>query len=315
MMEASPWREYRLSRLMIGTAQFGQPYGVANRTGPPNDAVVRSLLAAAAEAGVNCLDTAAAYGASEEVLGRALAELGLRDRFVVVTKVRPNPADADAVVASVNQSRRRLGLERLPVVLFHRGDDFRHLDALLRLQAEGVIGHVGMSCDHSPAKAGELLASGLLAALQLPANVFDRRHQQAGLFRAAAARGVAVFVRSVYLQGLLVMPDAAIPPALAAVRPARRQLEALAGEAGMSLAELALRWMLSQPGVTSVLTGVETLEQLRANIAMAGRGPLPPDLLAAIDAVVPELPDTVLTPALWPVLPAAAEPTAPGGGA
>jgi aryl-alcohol dehydrogenase-like predicted oxidoreductase len=307
-MESKRFADYNLSRLMLGTVQFGLPYGVANRTGQPGYDAVREIVAAALEGGVNCFDTAAAYGSSEEVLGRVLHELGVADRVVVVTKVRAltpeesaDPAlTAPAIEQSVAESRRRLRLDCLPAVLFHRESDARHLNVLERLKAKGWLRHAGVSCDNRPGPAADFVASGQVAAMQLPGNVLDRRHQQSGVFRAAAARGVAVFIRSVYLQGLLVMPEETIPLALRDIVPVRRRLAAIANEAGLTLAELAVRYMLSQPGVTSVLTGVETVAQIRENVALFNRGPLTADVVAALDAAVPDLPETLLTPALWP---------------
>ena len=304
----STWNNYELSRLMLGTVQFGMPYGVANRTGQPEYGDVLSIVAAAVEGGVNCFDTAAAYGTSEEVLGRALQELGVADRVLIVTKVRPlSPAELSdsalasrAIEQSVADSRRRLRLDCLPVVLFHREPDAIHRNVLDELQAKGWLRHIGVSCDNRPGPAAEFVAGPNMSALQLPGNVLDRRHQHSGIFPAAASRGVAVFLRSVYLQGLLVMPENDIPPELREVVPVRRKLELLASAAGMSLAELALRYMLSQDGITCILTGVETVAQVRDNLAIFHRGPLPADLLAAIDAVSRELPETVLTPSLWP---------------
>ena len=114
------------------------------------------------------------------------------------------------------------------------------------------------------------------------------------------ANGVAVFVRSVYLQGLLAMPESDVPPRLQGLVPTRRRLESLAREAGLALTELAVRGMLGQEGVTCVLAGVETRDQLLDNIALFNRGPLPADLLAAVDAAVPTLPEAWLTPSMWP---------------
>lgn len=307
-MQTVPCAGCQFSRLMLGTVQFGMPYGIANTTGQPDYASVKAMLSAAADAGVNALDTAAAYGSSEEVLGRALQELGLGGRMHVVTKVQPlTPAEsadpesaARAVRASVLRSRERLRLERIPVVLFHRENEYAHLAGLLALQREGLIGSCGVSCDNPPGPAADMANSGRVAALQIPANLLDRRHACGGSFRAAAEHRVAVFIRSVYLQGLLVMPEASVPPALAAVLPVRRRLGELAAAAGIGVAELALRYMLSQAGVSCVLTGVESLAQLRENVAMFGRGPLPADLLVAVDAAVPDLPVEVLTPHLWP---------------
>jgi aryl-alcohol dehydrogenase-like predicted oxidoreductase len=294
--------------MMLGTVQFGMPYGVANRTGQPTYGEVRAMVEAAVEGGVNCFDTAAAYGNSEEVLGRALRELALLDRVVVVTKVRAlSPDDtvtaaqaARAIEESVAASRRRLGIDCLPAVLFHREADGVCLDVLEQLKGRGWLRHAGVSCDNRPGPAAGYVSGGRAEALQLPGNALDRRHQRSGVFRAAAARGVAVFIRSVYLQGLLVMPEASIPSFLGEVVPVRRRLAAIAADAGFSLAELAIRTMLAQDGVTCVLTGVETVAQVRENIALFERGPLDAAVLQAVEAAVPDLPETVLTPHLWP---------------
>ena len=307
-METRDWDELKLSRLMLGTVQFGLPYGVANRTGQPSYGEVRAIVAAAIEGGVTCFDTAAAYGASEEVLGKALRELQAAERVVVVTKVRAlTPGErADgrlasrAVRESVQASRRRLGIDSpLPLVLFHREEDAVFLDELLALRDLGWLRHAGVSCDNRPGPAARFAADPRVRALQLPCNLLDPRHARAGSLRAAAAGGVAVFIRSVYLQGLLAMPEAAVPAALQGVLPVRRQLEAIARQAGLSLTALAVRAMLAREGATCVLVGVETLSQMRGNLALFAQGPLPADLLAAVDAAVPALPEAWITPSMW----------------
>ena len=307
-MLTSTWNNYELSRLMLGTVQFGMPYGVANRTGQPDYRDVVGIVAAALEGGVNCFDTAAVYGTSEEVLGRALHELGMADRVMVVTKVRPltaaelaDPALASgAIEQSVAESRRRLGVDCLPVVLFHREADAGHLDVLDKLRERGWLKHAGVSCDNRPGPAAGFVAAGNAAALQIPGNVADQRHQRSGAFKNAAAAGVAVFIRSVYLQGLLVMPEQDIPAPLQKIIPVRRRLAAIAGAGGMNIAELAVRYMLAQEGVTCVLTGVETVAQMRENLAIFDRGPLPEEMVEAIAADIPDLPETIITPSLWP---------------
>lgn len=292
------------SRLMLGTAQFGLPYGIANRAGQPGYREVLGIVAAAIEGGVNCFDTAAGYGSSEEVLGRTLHELRAVDRVTVVTKVRPlNDADgADpcrAIEESVAESRRRLRLDCLPLVLFHKEADAVHMDGLLRLCDRGWIRRAGFSCDTDASGSAPLAARPGVAALQIPANVLDRRHRRAGTFATAAARGAAVFVRSVYLQGLLLMPEEEIPAPLRQVVPVRRALATIATAAGMSLAELAARHALGLPGVTSLVMGVDGVAHLRENLAICGRGPLDAETTDRIEAAVPDLPADLLTPRAW----------------
>lgn len=290
--------------LVLGTVQLGMPYGIANRRGQPDYAEARAILAAAYESGVTWLDTAAAYGESEEILGRALRDLGLTGRVNVVTKV---PDLADVPPESVptrmedvlTQSLRRLGIDRLPAVLFHREADARFLEALLTLRERGLVDRLGVSL-MTPEALAKLLPDERVTAVQVAASALDQRFSRAGLLESAESRGISVFARSVYLQGLLLMSEAEVPSHLAEVLPLRRSLEALAADAGMSLAELALRFVLAETGVAAVVVGAESVEQVRANAGFARRGALPPNLAEKVRQAVPELPEDLIIPHLWP---------------
>ncbi len=204
-----------------------------------------------------------------------------------------------AMERSVARSRERLRMEQLPVVLFHREVDAVYLDQLERLRLRGWLNHVGVSCDNRTGAAGRLVASGQASALQLPANVVDRRHERSGVFQDAENRNIAVFIRSAYLQGLLVMPDEQIPAHLSAIRPLRNTLANVADQAGIPMRELALRYLLSLPGVTSVLVGVETVDQVRDNVAIFDRGPLDAATVEAIHNLKFEPPERLITPSMW----------------
>lgn len=293
-----------LSRLTLGTVQFGLPYGVANRAGQPTYETARDILACAIEGGVTCLDTAAGYGESESVLGRALAELNAAERVAVVTKVAPladdlSPARADALVEeSVRNSLRHLRLERLPFCFFHRENDFRYADSLLKLRERGLVERIGCSTA-TPLATRQIIDSGLADAVQFPVSVLDRRFTGAEVAGAACARGMTVFARSVYLQGLVLLPDAATPESLREVIPVRHQCAKLALEAGIPLAELALRYVFGLGELTSILVGVESMDQMRENLALFAKGPLPPDLMQAVAATALSLPDAILDPWRW----------------
>jgi aryl-alcohol dehydrogenase-like predicted oxidoreductase len=298
-----------VSRLTLGTVQFGVPYGVANRAGQPSYETARDILACAIEGGVTCLDTAAAYGQSESVLGQALDELQARERVSVVTKIVHladdlSPARADALVEeSVTNSLRHLRLDRLPFCLFHRENDFRYVDSLLKLQARGLVERIGCSTT-TPLETRKIIDSGLAEAIQFPASVLDRRFTGAEVAGAACARGITTFARSIYLQGLVLLPDSETPDSLREVIPFRSQLAKLASEAGLPLAELALRYVLNLGELTSILVGVESLDQMRENLALFAKGPLPPDLRHAVASIQLFLPDAVLDPWRWPKPPA-----------
>ena len=304
-MKNTIFHGYNLSRFMLGTVQFGQSYGIANKTGQPPYQAVLKILEYALENGVNCLDTAAAYGDSEEVIGKVLQELRLTGQMVVVTKVPPvddnlPAAKADYVVEqSVVSSLQRLRLDVLPLCLFHNERNAVYADSLLKMKEKGLVKHVGVSVN-SPGGALNALRSGKFEALQVPTSILDHRYYRAGIFIEAKRRGMALFVRSVYLQGLIFMPEQEIHPQLAPVIEVRKRLEKIAAEAGLSLADLAVRFVMGLEGADCLVMGLETLEQLQANLKVFAHGPLNPGLMRAVMEAVPQLPDNVIVPALWP---------------
>jgi aryl-alcohol dehydrogenase-like predicted oxidoreductase len=300
--------DINFSRLVVGTVQFGMPYGIANRTGQPSFDEVSKILACALEGGATTLDTAAEYGDSESALGRALRAIGALDRVTIITKVRPVKLMTQKrtqknvsryIRDSVSSSLARLGIESCPLILFHNTDDITYMDILLELKKEGLAQHVGVSVGF-PEQMEKVLSTPGVEAVQIPVSILDQRILRSGNLARAAQTGMAVFVRSIFLQGLLVMPSNEIIPELRVVILVRQRLEHIAEEAGLNMSEMALRYGLSLPGVTGVLTGVETAEQMAANVAIAARGPLPPHIVQEIEAAVPDLPPTVLSPYYWP---------------
>ena len=116
----------KYSLLMLGTVQFGMDYGVANTHGKPSFETVKNILREAFDGGVNALDTAPEYGNSEEVIGKALKELGVLKKFKTVTKIPRIPENCDPekfIEASLKNSLSRLQQEVIfdqKLLGFHR---------------------------------------------------------------------------------------------------------------------------------------------------------------------------------------------------
>ena len=290
-----------ISKLVIGTVQFGMYYGLSNRAGQPSEADVVTMVQHALDSGVNAFDTAVMYGTSESVLGQAFGALGVRDRVFVSTKVPPVEGDSEAdrakhIERAVAGSRGRLGLERLPLCLFHRFHNLDQLGVLLRLREQGLIEHAGVSV-YQPDDARVAIETEGVSAVQIQSSLLDQRFIRAGTFELAAQRGVAVFCRSVFMQGLLTMSEEEVPEHVRESIPVTRQLRELAGTEG--IVSHALRYVASLPGVTGAVVGMETVDQLQSNVEIMNRGPLREATIRAIDQVVPDLPSYIVNPGEW----------------
>src|ERR1700690_3141155 len=114
--------------MILGTAQLGMDYGIANRLGRPSSSGSVEIIATAWENGVRCFDTASAYGDSELVLGRAFAELGIARHVSVISKFGADllAMDGPSAGAMIEQSLERLGIPRLWALLLHAEDHLEH---------------------------------------------------------------------------------------------------------------------------------------------------------------------------------------------
>ena len=292
------------SKMMLGTVQFGLNYGIANKEGQPSLEKVIWILRTAADFGVNTLDTAAAYGTSEEVLGRALEESGLADKFQIITKVPIFPAetsekDAERLIReSLERSLRRLRRSKLRAVLIHNEQNLPHFTVLERVCAEGYADGAGISLDSQRALTDFREVVGRAKYVQLPSNLLDRRFDE--FIDSAPQRGAFVFTRSACLQGLLLMPDADVPPHLRELLAWREKARKIADSLGISVKELCFRYLISLPGVASVVFGVDNKKQLAENCSFAGKGALPGGAVERIRTEIPLLEESLIRPFLWP---------------
>lgn len=296
---------FKCPGIMLGTAGFGLNYGVANRRGRVSGEEACSMVRRAIERGASAFDTAPGYGESEKVLGDIFRGLGAeRGGLFLSDKIPPVPegisreAVFDFIRSSVQLSLKNLGLDFLDVCLFHREKDAVYLEELLELKHSGMIGEAGVSV-YTPSAALGIAEGGLAGALQAPASALDRRFLEAGVFESARERGMFISARSVYLQGLMLMDEDDIPPALSAARPALGALEKLSRDAGMERSEFALRYVLSLRGVSSVIVGADCLKQLEGSLDAAEKGPLDPDVFAEANEAIPELKEKILLPFNW----------------
>jgi aryl-alcohol dehydrogenase-like predicted oxidoreductase len=302
------------AKLVLGTAQLGQVYGAANRVGLPSEANAIALVHAALAGGVRTIDTARAYGESERRIGLALEGAASVEIVTKLDPLRSLPVDANPETAaaaarqSLAASRAALRRERLDVVLLHRAEHrIRWRGGVWRMLAQerdsGKIGDLGISAT-APAEVLDALQDALVTHVQLPFNLLDHRWAEAGVIDALRQRpDVTVHVRSVFLQGLLAASSEARWPAIGGVDPIAilARLDRLALETGCEdRIDLCLAYVRSQDWIDGIVIGMETADQLKANLTAFGRALLHDANMAEMFAGSPVLPDTFLDPACWP---------------
>ena len=303
----------RPAELVLGSVQLGLAYGVANKTGKPSRGAALKLVRQAAEAGVTQFDTARAYGDSEERLGEALDGLAVR----AITKLSPLadlPAAAgrdevrSAVDASIAESLAALRRERIDCLLLHRAGHMTAFggavwERLLERLADGSVTALGVSVG-SPQEALDALVCREVRHIQMPFNLLDWRWRDAGVIARMEERpDVTVHARSVFLQGLLAANDPAIWPRIEGVDPPAvlGLIAGLAKEFGReSSADLCLAYARGQSFIDGVVIGLETMEQLDANLRLAVMRPLTNEECACVETRLPRLSETLLNPAQWP---------------
>jgi hypothetical protein len=286
-------------RLALGTAQFGLQYGVANRSGQLSRAAARAILQQAAEAGIVTLDTAIAYGESEARLG----ESGVGG-WQVVSKLPPAPAGcadvAGWVRGAVHGSLQRLGVSRLHGLLLHEPRELLAAHgsalqgALLALKEAGLVSRIGVSV-YGPEELAALWPRMQVDIVQAPFNVIDRRLQESGWLTRLHDAGAEIHVRSVFLQGLLLMPSASRPAAFARWQRLWDQWQSWLTGQQLTALQACLGFALGRCEIDRVIVGVDSVTQLQEIVAAAQTPAVtPPESLRSDD---PEL----LNPSRWRV--------------
>ena len=307
------YRTFGRTGWRVGEVGYGM-WGMGGWTGS-DDVQSRASLETAVARGVNFLDTAQAYGDghSELLLGRLMAALPDK-RLYAATKVPPKNREwpsrrgvplaevfpRDYLRRYVDISRGNLGVETISLLQLHVWEDDWLADGDLQrtvaeLKKEGSIRAFGISLNRwQPWNGVKAVESGLVDAVQVIYNIFDQAPEDE-LFPTCRANGVGVIARvpldegsltgtltleskwpaedwrSTYFVSENLISSVARADALKPLVPP-----------GMTMAEMALRFILSNPDVGTVIPGMRKTENVEANTAVSDAGPLPPELLASL---------------------------------
>lgn len=271
-------------KIGLGTVQFGLPYGISNKAGQTPAGEVAKILATAKSYKIDTLDSASAYGNSEEVLGHH--DLS---SFKMVSKFMP-ASIGGSLSLQFEDSLKKLGLEFLYGYLAHRPMDIlkhpEQWEDLQNLKEAGKLKKIGFSLNE-PEELEQLLEKGFFPDLvQVPFNYCDRRFEV--LIKDLKNKGCEIHTRSSFLQGLFFIAPEKLDGFFGEIKPILKDIQKTDALNGA-----LLKFVLETPFIDKVIIGVETETQLVENMENIKTAPNLPKLEQKIT-------ENILNPSKWP---------------
>jgi len=260
--------------LGLGALEIGRDWGVGTDRSRPDEAGAGALLNCALDAGINLIDTAAAYHRSEERIGRLISHR--RKQFILATKCGEHSTEPTtvydysyaAVTESIRRSLQALQSDTIDILQIHFGpdphkvlDDGGCLRAMIEARDAGRVKFLGASCDGDVLQ--RCIDSGSFQIVQVGYSLLNQ--SEAGRISAARDKGIGVLIRSGLAGGWLTTRALAASPTTWPPRLAK--LLELVDNDPRRLAALALHFLAAHPGVSSILYGTRHPAHLHQAIA------------------------------------------------
>lgn len=303
-----------VEKLILGGAQIGFDYGIANDKGQPTIAEVQKLLEVVTNSNILAIDTAACYGDSEKIIGRVCSELPNKKRIItkldpkIGSKIEGDESLKNAVNSSVKQSKLRLKTSIIDTLLLHRADQLyinnRIIwETLLKLKGEGVIKRLGVSVQ-SPEELIGALRVDSVNVIQFPYNILDSRWEHA--FKTVRAikkeRDIEIHARSVFLQGLAISSEVELWKKANVQKPSDIHLwldQQVHKFCRLNKVDLCIAYVRSMDLIDGVVIGVDSVDHLMMNLSYFDQPTLKLSQIKMINEDRPELEEKTLNPALW----------------
>lgn len=297
-----------MAGLCLGTAQLGMKYGINNKVGKLQKEAVFDILDTAMENYIAVWDTASIYGEAEELLGDYLSKHADTTQDVKIISKQCNPVEGldcleieRSIREELQSSLEKLHRQCLDGYLLH---SYREIDnpnttrVLCDLRDEGLVRKIGVSV-YEIDEAEKAVEEGVIDYLQMPCSIFDQRGLTSGVFHKAKERGITVFTRSAFLQGLLMMGEDEIPGYIAGIKPYIRKFEELLFQYGIERKHAVLKYILAQDLIDYMVFGIESREQLQEIVKEINTEPLPAIFMKEIRDCFNDISTDLILPINW----------------
>ena len=253
-----------MNKLALGTVQFGMRYGI-NKNNIFKQSEISEILKIAQLNKINTLDTAIAYGNSQLRLGREDIK-----NFNVISKIPKILIEKDIdkwVEKSIDESLKKLNKNQLYGILIHDIEDLNKnysdllYKTLIKLKEEKKVKKIGVSI-YSPSDLDHIVNNFDIDIVQSPFSIFDRRLDSSGWMKRLTDRNIEIHVRSIFLQGLLLMNFNEIPKKFKNWSNLFKQWDRETSKTGICKIGACLQFVLSQDSISKVIFGIDNISQL-----------------------------------------------------
>lgn len=292
-----------IDKLVLGTANFGLDYGIANR-GKLGGEEIHNILERARSHGVWGIDTAKAYGDAEKIMGEYFTRYG--KTFAVITKLPKKKYETTRDIEDeIFESLKNMNIEHIDFILLHSYETYKLygkkiIPVLQSFCRDKVAGCYGVSVYH-PEEAEEI--SGEIKdnlAIEFPLNLFDQRFLHKGVIQRLKSKGNFLFARSVFLQGLFFLEEDRLKGNLVRAKDKIKKLRIISEEYNIRPEYIALLFVVGRPWLDGVIVGVDSSDHLISNIEICSKENL--DAYRLIEPLISDLAvydEKVILPYRW----------------
>ena len=285
-----------MSKIILGTVQFGLDYGINNTLGKIPIEEIHQILDFAYSKGVLTLDTASGYGDSEEIIGTYLAK-NPNKRFEIITKINSSETSLEE---QLKESLRKLKLNKIEVLMLHSFELYEkfksQITAFCQKNKGKNFNELGVSV-YTNDEIETIISDPNINRIQSPFNLLDNEMKRGEKYAEIKSNGKVVDTRSVFLQGLFFKDTNTLPADLEQLREPLEKLKRIAASESLSMEELAMGYALSMKFIDNVLIGVDSLDQFKKNINVLSNS-ISKELVKEINSISIEN-TNLLNPSLW----------------
>ena len=255
-----------VERLALGTVQFGLKYGISNHQVKVPFKEAKSIIELANSANINTLDTAVSYGDSEKTLG----SIGVSD-WNIISKLPNIPDECDDVKLWLNNevtaSLKRLNINCLNSLLLHNPQQLFGIHGsslykeLTNLKDSGKVKKIGISI-YNPSELDQICKQFEIDIVQAPLNLVDNRLVESGWLNRLSDLSIEIHARSIFLQGLLLMPARKRPQKFNQWASLWTNWDKWLNEISLTPLQACLQYVLSFKEINKVIVGVDSVNQL-----------------------------------------------------